>query len=162
MNFCLEPYPKIYSNVKFCLTKTDSNDQKNSNKSFVQNNRADGQAKTVSSKEQSGVNADDGYVMTKWRQERIWIEAIEKEGKSLQEWEEKWSYLADYDQKGNIKEREKLPERVNMFSEKSPSSGGHEYGHRLDSEEAKLITTMESNLSTSFKKKRNNALICYA
>lgn len=40
--------------------------------------------------------------MTKWRQERIWIEAIEKEGKALQEWEDKWSYLADYDQKVNF------------------------------------------------------------
>lgn len=49
-----------------------------------------------------------------------------------------------------------------MFSENIPSSCGHEYGHRLESEEAKIISTMESNLSTNFKKKRNNALICYA
>ncbi|CAF0709036.1 unnamed protein product [Brachionus calyciflorus] len=120
------------------------------------------QPKSTTTKDLSGVNADDGYVMTKWRQERIWTEAIEKEGKSLQEWEEKWSYLAEYDPKGNIKEREKLPEKVNMFSEKLPSSCGHEYGHRLESGEAKLITTMESNLSTNYKKRRNNALICYA
>jgi hypothetical protein len=45
------------------------------------------------------LTADDGYVKTKWRQERIWIEAVEREGKSLLEWNEKWSFLADYDQK---------------------------------------------------------------
>lgn len=43
------------------------------------------------------VNADDGYVKTKWRQERIWIEAVEKEGKAILEWNEKWGFLADYD-----------------------------------------------------------------
>ena len=43
--------------------------------------------------------ADDGYVSTKWRQERIWIEAVEKESKAIQEWAEKWSFLTDYDQK---------------------------------------------------------------
>jgi hypothetical protein len=37
--------------------------------------------------------------MTKWRQERIWIEAIDREAKSIQEWNEKWSFLAEYDQK---------------------------------------------------------------
>ncbi len=43
------------------------------------------------------VNADDGYVKTKWREERIWIEAIDKEGKAILEWNEKWGFLADYD-----------------------------------------------------------------
>ena len=45
------------------------------------------------------ISADDGYSKTKWRQERIWIEAVEKEGKSIQEWAEKWAFLTDYDQK---------------------------------------------------------------
>lgn len=42
---------------------------------------------------------ETGYSMTKWRNERIWIEAIERERKSLQEWNEKWGFLAEYDQK---------------------------------------------------------------
>lgn len=37
--------------------------------------------------------------MTKWRQERIWIEAIDREAKSIQDWNEKWAFIADYDQK---------------------------------------------------------------
>ena len=40
-------------------------------------------------------------MMTKWRKERIWIEAIEREQKSIQEWNEKWGFLAEYDQKVN-------------------------------------------------------------
>ena len=43
--------------------------------------------------------ADDGYVKTKWREERIWIESIEKEGKCILEWDDKWGFLADYDLK---------------------------------------------------------------
>lgn len=105
--------------------------------------------------------ADDGYVMTKWRQERIWIEGVEKESKSIKEWEDKWSFLAEYDQKGNVKEKEKLPERATVFSDKLPSTCGQVYGHRLETEEGKLITTMDSALSMGHKRRRNNALICY-
>ena len=43
--------------------------------------------------------ADDGYTMHKWRKERIWIEAINHENNSRKQWEETWSFMADYDQK---------------------------------------------------------------
>ena len=36
---------------------------------------------------------------TKWRQECIWIEAVEKEKKAIQNWNDKWAFLADYDSK---------------------------------------------------------------
>ena len=48
-----------------------------------------------------------------------------------------------------------------MFSDKMPSSFGHVYGHRLQTGEAKLISTMEQALSRGNRKRRNNELICY-
>ena len=48
-----------------------------------------------------------------------------------------------------------------MFLDKMPSSFGHVYGHRLQTGEAKLISTMEQALSRGNRKRRNNELICY-
>jgi hypothetical protein len=60
-----------------------------------------------------------------------------------------------------LKEKEKFPDRVNMFSDKMPSSFGHVYGHRLQTGEAKQISTMEHALSCGNRKRRNKDLICY-
>jgi hypothetical protein len=37
--------------------------------------------------------------MHKVRKERIWIEAINAETRIRNDWQENWSFLADYDQK---------------------------------------------------------------
>jgi hypothetical protein len=37
--------------------------------------------------------------MHQWRKERIWIEAINHENNSKKQWDEAWSFIADYDQK---------------------------------------------------------------
>lgn len=39
--------------------------------------------------------------MHKVRKERIWIEAINAENRIRNDWQENWSFLADYDQKVN-------------------------------------------------------------
>ncbi len=64
-------------------------------------------------------------------------------------------------EKGNVKVKEPLPSKVNMFSETMPSSSGHAYGNRLNSNEAQKIVSMEKAISTSYRKRRNNELICY-
>lgn len=46
--------------------------------------------------------ADDGYVMHQWRKERIWIEAINAEQRTRKNWDETWSFIAEYDQKVSI------------------------------------------------------------
>lgn len=33
------------------------------------------------------------------RQEKIWVEACDRENKCAIDWQEKWSFLADYDPK---------------------------------------------------------------
>jgi hypothetical protein len=43
------------------------------------------------------IKIDDPKAISKWTKERIWTEAIEREGKSIKEWEEKYSFLAEYD-----------------------------------------------------------------
>lgn len=105
--------------------------------------------------------ADDGYVKTKWREERIWIEAIEKEGKAILEWNEKWGFLADYDMKGEIKEQKELPEKISVYSDSVPSSSGQTYGHRLETDVAKQMADMQKALSSTYRRQKNNALICY-
>ena len=108
---------------------------------------------------------------------------MDRENKAVKEWQEKWSFIADYDPKvssspthllapsafshavgflkGNLKEKKKMPERVNMYSDKLPSSCGHQYGHRIYTQEAQQITAMESSLAQNYRKRRNNDLICY-
>jgi hypothetical protein len=44
-------------------------------------------------------DTSDGYPMSKWRKERIWIEAVEGEAKSVKKWDENWSFTLDYDSK---------------------------------------------------------------
>ena len=46
--------------------------------------------------------ADSGYARTKVRQERIWVEAVDRENKAAVEWQDRWSFLADYDPKVRI------------------------------------------------------------
>ena len=41
----------------------------------------------------------EGYPMSKWRQEQIWIEAVDNETKALKNWNEHWSFTVDYDQR---------------------------------------------------------------
>ncbi len=43
------------------------------------------------------IKLDDPKAVSKWTQERIWIEAIDRETKSIKEWEDKYSFLAEYD-----------------------------------------------------------------
>jgi hypothetical protein len=60
-----------------------------------------------------------------------------------------------------VKEKQKLPEKVNMFSDIMPSTAGHVYGNRLNTSEALTISQMEKAISGSFRKRKNNELVCY-
>lgn len=64
-------------------------------------------------------------------------------------------------EKGNLKEKVELPDRVNMFSEKFPNSCGHMYGYRLGKDDSKTITNLENQFSTNFKKQKNEAFVAY-
>jgi hypothetical protein len=48
-----------------------------------------------------------------------------------------------------------------MFADNLPNSCGHLYGYGLSTQEGKQIVSIEKALTPSYKKKRNNALICY-
>ena len=106
-------------------------------------------------------SGENNMASSKWTKERIWTEAVEREQKSVKEWEDKWHFLAEYDQRGNLKEPKKLPDRVNMFSENLPSSCGHQYGFRLNTDEGKGIVSIEKALCKTYGKRRNKDLICY-
>ena len=57
--------------------------------------------------------------------------------------------------------KEPIPEKVSVFSDKLSSSCGHSIGHRLNTEEAKQIADIENAISRTYKRRRNNDLICY-
>ena len=48
-----------------------------------------------------------------------------------------------------------------MFSEVLPSSSGHAYGNSLNTKEAHSIKNLENDIAFSFRKRKNNDLICY-
>jgi hypothetical protein len=45
---------------------------------------------------------DNPKGVSAWTKERIWTEAVEREAKSIKEWEEKFSFLAEYDPRVRI------------------------------------------------------------
>ncbi len=121
--------------------------------------------------------ADDCYVLHKWRKERLWIERINAEEKGRKDWDENWAFLADYDQKvnshcfiyffltkcstknmlnkGNLKEKKVLPERVNMYTETIPSSCGHDYGFRLNTNTGLHMQNLQNKFNAEHKLRRN-------
>ena len=48
-----------------------------------------------------------------------------------------------------------------MFSETLPSSCGHQYGSRLNTEIGAQMTIMQNSFNVAHKKRKNNDLICY-
>jgi len=130
---------------------------------FVIKNAKAGQAAAAKGVKADGtINADDGYARTQVRQERIWVEAVDRENKSMQEWQTKWSFLAEYDPKGNPKVKEPLPTKLAFFSDKLPSCSGHTYGYLLNTPAAKQMESMQRALAVTTKRRKNVDLINYA
>merc|ERR1711936_1388577 len=45
-------------------------------------------------------------------QDVIWKQSVHAERRCLKNWEDDWGFITDYDAKGNIKEKEELPEKA--------------------------------------------------
>ncbi len=63
--------------------------------------------------------------------------------------------------KGNVKVKEPMPEKISLFSDTMPVTCGKAYGHRLNTEAAKQMEEMQKMLSNPYRRRKNNALICY-
>ncbi|BFZ11402.1 hypothetical protein BsWGS_14442 [Bradybaena similaris] len=87
-------------------------------------------------------------------QDVVWRETLQAERRCLKDWEENWGYLTMYDSKGNVKEKEALPGRSNMFSDQVPNTDSGNYGNRLTTDLGRTMLSLEKQFFSQ-QRKRN-------
>ncbi|XP_061751721.1 uncharacterized protein C2orf50 homolog [Nerophis ophidion] len=65
------------------------------------------------------------------KQDQAWKEMVFSERRSVLEWEKNWSFLRNYDQMGERKPEEPLPNNVSLFSDCVPNTTNQIFGSRL-------------------------------
>ncbi|XP_041044794.1 uncharacterized protein C2orf50 homolog [Carcharodon carcharias] len=94
------------------------------------------------------------------QQDQVWRELIRAEWQGLKEWENKWSFLKDYDAKGRLKVQDPLPDYIPQFSDKVPSTTNQTFGSRIDSQLGQALIRMDYWLQRENRKKKlDNELI---
>ncbi|XP_072134660.1 uncharacterized protein C2orf50 homolog [Mobula birostris] len=88
------------------------------------------------------------------RNDQVWREFVRTERQGVQQWENKWSFLKDYDAKGALKIREPLPEYVPVFSNKIPNTTNQTFGSRMDSRLGQALVRMDYQLQIDNRKKK--------
>jgi len=88
-----------------------------------------------------------------WDEAQIWIESVQKEKTTLKQWEQMYGFMADFDQKGNLKIRKHTLENTTRFSETIPNSRGHDYGWRLQSEIGQEIKNLQIKFNEQYRKR---------
>ncbi|XP_059176813.1 uncharacterized protein C2orf50-like isoform X2 [Physella acuta] len=107
-------------------------------------------------------NAKDAGKCDVITQSVIWKESVKAEQRCLKNWEANWGFLADYDTKGNAREKEELPEKSNMFSDVIPNTNSGNYGNRLGKESGQMVQALETRFfSDSRRRKLPEEMICY-
>ncbi|XP_070534827.1 uncharacterized protein C2orf50-like isoform X2 [Ptychodera flava] len=94
-------------------------------------------------------------------QDKIWKQMVGNEKACLRKWDENWGFLKDYDQKGELKEKEELPEKVSVFSDDVPNTSNHMWGSRLKTETANKMLSMEHRFMSHNRHKSSKDLLCY-
>ncbi|XP_072911548.1 uncharacterized protein C2orf50 homolog [Hemitrygon akajei] len=88
------------------------------------------------------------------RNDRVWREFVRTERQGAQQWENKWSFLKDYDAKGALKIHEPLPEYVPVFSNKIPNTTNQTFGSRMDCHLGQALIRMDYQLQIDNRKKK--------
>ncbi|XP_029316717.1 ciliary microtubule inner protein 5 [Cottoperca gobio] len=65
------------------------------------------------------------------KQDRVWKEMVRGERRGVREWEKNWNFLRNYDQMGQLKSPEPLPNYVSLFSDRVPNTTNQMFGSRL-------------------------------
>ncbi|XP_002741932.1 ciliary microtubule inner protein 5-like isoform X2 [Saccoglossus kowalevskii] len=94
-------------------------------------------------------------------QDKIWKQSVSNEQKGLAKWEESWGFLKDYDQKGELKEPEELPEKVSVFSDDHPNTATQVIGSRLKTETAQKMLSLEHRFMSHNRRRTAPDLLCY-
>uniref|UniRef100_UPI00398F190F uncharacterized protein C2orf50 homolog n=1 Tax=Pristiophorus japonicus TaxID=55135 RepID=UPI00398F190F len=94
------------------------------------------------------------------KDDQVWREFMRAEWQGVKQWENKWSFLKDYDAKGRLKVQEPLPEYVPLFSNKVPNTSNQRFGSRIDSQLGQALIRMDYQIQKENRKKKlDNELI---
>lgn len=80
-------------------------------------------------------------------QERIWKEHVLKEKNAAKSWNENWSFMTEFDPKGNAKPQKQLPEKVSPYDTSVPMTTNQAIGHRKDSTNNMNVRKLELMMS---------------
>lgn len=97
-------------------------------------------------------------------QDVIWKQSVHTEKRCLKNWEGNWGFITEYDAKGQVKEKEELPEKSVMFSDDPniPNTNSGNYGSRLGTQPAKQMQSLEHKFfSEGRRRKLPSDMICY-
>lgn len=95
-------------------------------------------------------------------QDTIWKQSVGKEKMCLKNWEENWGFLTEFDEKGNQRPPEELPEKVDLFSGNVPCTNSGNYGARVNTDVGQTMQKLEFNFfGKQRRKKLGNDLVCY-
>lgn len=91
--------------------------------------------------------------------DKIWRESVGREQNAVKKWEEGWGFLKDYDQRGELKEKEELPDNLTRFSNKVPNTANQVLGHRQSTGAARAMVNLQHQLSIGHQKKHHKELV---
>ncbi|KAI8497336.1 ciliary microtubule inner protein 5-like isoform X1 [Branchiostoma floridae x Branchiostoma belcheri] len=95
-------------------------------------------------------------------EDKIWRESVKNEWKGVQQWEDNWGFLKEYDQKGRPKPQKELPDRVPVYSDNMPNTTNGVIGSRMRTDIGRHMFQLERALMTGHKKKKlGTELMCY-
>ncbi|XP_067938074.1 uncharacterized protein C2orf50-like [Watersipora subatra] len=96
-------------------------------------------------------------------EDKLWRQAVKNESNAVQKWKESWSFLLEYDGKGNPITPPELPEYESRFSSGPvPNTVSGVYGSRTTSPHAQQMFLMQQAFSVGNKKRKlDSEMVCY-
>ncbi|XP_019731673.1 ciliary microtubule inner protein 5 [Hippocampus comes] len=83
------------------------------------------------------------------KQDQAWREMVWSERRAVLEWDKNWSFLRNYDQLGELKTEEPLPDNSSLFSDCAPNTTNQIFGSRLSTPLGHELIRLDRLLSRS-------------
>ncbi|XP_054652734.1 uncharacterized protein C2orf50 homolog [Dunckerocampus dactyliophorus] len=83
------------------------------------------------------------------KQDQAWKAIVWGERRAVLEWEKNWSFLRNYDQMGELKPEEPLPNNASHFSDCVPNTTNQIFGSRLSTPLGRELVRLDRLLSSS-------------
>ncbi|XP_061552748.1 uncharacterized protein C2orf50 homolog [Phycodurus eques] len=83
------------------------------------------------------------------KRDRAWKEMVWSERTAVLEWDKNWSFLRNYDQLGELKTDEPLPDNASLFSDCAPNTTNQIFGSRLSTPLGRELIRLDRLLSWS-------------